>query len=174
MDEEIVDFQWFEHVTWDSIKDVRGTTYVQPSRGSSLLYNKLNMPFYEPSFTTTPPLWPQSQLGKRLCSAAGSFWDDLQSMRLRATAHTFWMHDRNSFGLRSGQLWAMARAGCDIAPVQNATRRTDNQQKQSRVRKVATLARTGEKGRALAGGHGRTTSPSHGADCSRDQESLPG
>ena len=30
MDEEIMDFQWFEHVTWDSIKDLRGTTYVQP------------------------------------------------------------------------------------------------------------------------------------------------
>ena len=26
MDEEIMDFQWFEHVTWDSIKDLRGTT----------------------------------------------------------------------------------------------------------------------------------------------------
>ena len=30
MDEEIMDFQWFEHVTWDSIKDLLGTTYVQP------------------------------------------------------------------------------------------------------------------------------------------------
>ena len=30
MDEEIMDFQWFEQVTWDSIKDLRGTTYVQP------------------------------------------------------------------------------------------------------------------------------------------------
>ena len=30
MDEEIMDFQWFEHVTWDSIEDLRGTTYVQP------------------------------------------------------------------------------------------------------------------------------------------------
>ena len=27
MDEEIMDFQWFEHVTWDSIKDLRGTTF---------------------------------------------------------------------------------------------------------------------------------------------------
>ena len=29
MDEEIMNFQWFEHVTWDSVKDLRGTTYVQ-------------------------------------------------------------------------------------------------------------------------------------------------
>ena len=44
----------------------------------------------------------------------------------------------------------MVRAECDVAPVQNTTRRTDMQQKQSRVRKVATSARTGEKGRASA------------------------
>ena len=44
----------------------------------------------------------------------------------------------------------MVRAECDVAPVQNTTRRTDKQQMQSRVRKVARLARTGEKGRALA------------------------
>ena len=44
----------------------------------------------------------------------------------------------------------MVRAECDVAPVQNTTRRTDKQQMRSRVRKVATSARTGEKGRALA------------------------
>ena len=44
----------------------------------------------------------------------------------------------------------MGRAEFDIAPIQNMTRRTTTQQKQPRVRKVATLARTGEKGRAQA------------------------
>ena len=77
-------------------------TFNRP-QGSSLLYNKLNMPFYVPSFTTTLPHWHQSQLGKRLFLAASSFWDDLQSMRLRATVHTFMMHDWKSFGLRTGQ-----------------------------------------------------------------------
>ena len=72
-------------------------------------------------------------------------------MRLRATVHTFWMHDWNSIGAEDwSALWAMVRAECDIAPVQDATRRTATQQEQSRVRKVATLARAGEKGRALA------------------------
>ena len=108
-------------------------------RGSGLRCGKPNTPFSEPSFTTTPPLWPQSQLGKRWCSAAGFFWDDLQSTPLRAIVRTSWMRD-----------WTMVRAECDVAPVQNTTRRTDKQQMQSRVRKVATLARTGEKGRALA------------------------
>ena len=105
MDEEIMDFPWFEHVTWDSIKDLRGTTYVQHlPRDSSLLCSKPNMPFSEPSFTTTQPLWPQSQLGKRWYSAAGSFWNDPQSTLLRATAHTFWVRDWSFFGLRTGLL----------------------------------------------------------------------
>ena len=30
MDEVIMDFQWFDQVSWDSIKDLRGTTCVQP------------------------------------------------------------------------------------------------------------------------------------------------
>ena len=30
MDEEIMDFQWFDNISWDSIRDLRGTTYVQP------------------------------------------------------------------------------------------------------------------------------------------------
>ena len=29
LDEEIMDFQWFNTVTWDSMEDLRGTTYVQ-------------------------------------------------------------------------------------------------------------------------------------------------
>ena len=95
---------WFEHVTRGTASKTCGArrTFNRP-QSSSLRCNKPNTPLSEPSFTTTQPLWHQSQLGKRLCSAAGSFWDDLQSMRLRATAHTFWMHDWNSFGLRTGQ-----------------------------------------------------------------------
>ena len=68
----------------------------------------------------------------------------------------------------------MVRAECGVAPVQNTTRRTDKQQMQSRVRKVAALARTGEKGRAPAAGKNAPPVPVHGVDCSRDQESLPG
>ena len=66
-------------------------------RGSGLLCSKPNMPSFEPSFTTAPPHWRRSQLGKRWCSAAGSSWDDLQLT-------TFSMRDWSSFGLRTGLL----------------------------------------------------------------------
>ena len=47
-------------------------------RGSNLRCSRPNMPSFELSFTTTQPLRPQNQPGKRWCSAAGSTWD-LQS-----------------------------------------------------------------------------------------------
>ena len=62
---------------------------------------------------------------------------------LDARLELFWAEDWSA-------LWAMVRAECDVAPVQNSVRRTEKQQIQLRVRKVATLARTGEKGRAPA------------------------
>ena len=106
-------------------------------QGSGLLCSKPNTPFYEPSFTTTLPHWHQSQPGKRLFSAAGSFLGQFAvnasesncAHFLDARLELFWAEDWSA-------LRATVRAECDIAPVQNATRRT--------------LARTGEKGRALA------------------------
>ena len=72
-------------------------------------------------------------------------------MRLRTTVHTFWMHDWNSSGLRTGQRFGPRYAlnvislHCRMPHAEAAT-----QQKQSRVHKIATLACAGEKGRALA------------------------
>ena len=74
-------------------------------RGSDSRYSKPNMPSFELSFTTTQPLQPQNHPGKRWCSAAGSSWDDLQSMLLRATVLTIWMRGWSFFGLKSGQLF---------------------------------------------------------------------
>ena len=133
------------------------------------------MPFSEPSFTTTLPSLASESAWKALVlsswlllgrSAVNGSESNCVHF-LDARLELFWAEDWSA-------LCAMVRAECDIAPVQNATRRTDTQQKQSRVRKVATLARAGEKGRALAAARNEPPGPSHGADCSRDQESLPG
>ena len=143
MDEEIMNFQWFDNVKCEARRTF------SHHQGSSLPCSKHNRLSCVPSFTVTLPHWHPSQPGKRSCSAASFFWDDLQSMRLRATVLTTWMQDWNSSGRRL--VWAMVRAECDVAPVQqNATRRTATKQKHSRIRNVATLARAGEKGRALA------------------------
>ena len=55
------------------------------------------------------------------------------------------------FVLDTGQpSGAMVCAECDVASVFSSSRKSAAEQKQARVRKVATLARSGERGRALA------------------------
>ena len=62
-------------------------------------------------------------------------------MPLRATVPTSWTLGWSFFWAEDwSALWAMVRSECDVAPVQNTTRRTEKQQMQSRIRKVATLA----------------------------------
>ena len=169
MDEEIMDFQWFEHVTWDSIKDLRGTTYVQPptrfrfalqQAQHAILHNNPTSPASESAWKALVlGSWPF--LGRPAVNASESNCAHLLDSRLQL----FWAEDWSA-------LWAMVRAECDVAPVQNTTRRTEKQQMQSRIRKVATLARTGEKGRALGSRSKCATSSSHRTNCSRDQEPL--
>ena len=144
-------------------------------RGSGLRCSKPNTPSFEPSFTTTQPHWHQSQPGKRSCSAAGYSWGDLLSMRVRATVLTTWMQDWSSSGPRIGQhsgLWYVPIVMLLQCRMPHG-RRTATQQKQSRARKVATSVRAGEKGRVLAAARNAPPVPSHRANCSRDQESLP-
>ena len=81
--------QWSNRET--NIKDLRGTTFVQPPTRFKFALQQAQHAILRAIIHNNPPHWRQSQLGKRWCSAAGSFWDDLQSTSLRATAHTFWM-----------------------------------------------------------------------------------
>ena len=104
MDEEIMDFQCLNtlHGT-PKICEARRMSNLP--RGSDLRCSKPNMPSFELSFTITQPLRPQNQPGKRWCSAAGSSWDDLQSMPLTATVPTSWMRGWSFLGLKIGLLF---------------------------------------------------------------------
>ena len=151
MDEEIMDFQWFEQVTWDSIKDLRGTTYVQPPTRFKFALQQAQHAILRaiihnnPTSLASESAWKALVLsswlllGRPAVNASESNCAHFLDARLEL----FWAEDWSA-------LWAMVRAECDVAPVQNSARRTEKQQIQSRIRKVATLARTGEKGRALA------------------------
>ena len=151
MDEENMDFQWFEHVTWDSIKDLRGTTYVQPPTRFKFALQQAqhailraiihNNPTSSASESAWKPFVLSSWLflGRPAVNASESNCAHFLDARLEL----FWAEDWSA-------LWAMVRAECAVAPVQNTARRTEKQQIQSLIRKVATLARTRETGRALA------------------------
>ena len=151
MDEEIMDFQWFEHVTWDSIKDLRGTTYVQPPTRFKFALQQAQHAILRaiihnnPTSSASESAWKALVLsswlllGRPAVNASESNCAHFLDARLELFGAEDW-----------SALWAMVRSECDVAPVQNMARRTEKQQIQSRIRKVATLARTGEKGRALA------------------------
>ena len=150
MDEVIMDFQWFDQVSWDSIKDLRGTTYVQPPTRFKFALQQAQHAILR-AITHNSPSSPASEsawkalilsswllLGRPAVNASESNCAHYLDARLEL----FWAEDWSA-------LWAMVRAECDVAPVQNTMRRTDKQQMQSRIRKIATLARTGEKRKSL-------------------------
>ena len=151
MDEESMDFQWFEHVTWDSIKDSRGTTYVHPLTRFKFALQQAQHAILRtiihnnPTSLASESAWKALVLsswlllGRPAVNASESNCAHFLDARLEL----FWAEDWSA-------LWAMVRAECDVAPVHNATRRTTTEQKHARTRKVATLARSGEKRRALA------------------------
>ena len=146
-----MDFQWFEHVTWDSIKDLRGTTHVQPPTRLRFALQQAQHAILRaiihnnPTSLASESAWKALVLsswlllGRPAVIASESNCAHFLDARLELFLAEDW-----------SALWAMVRAECDVAPVQNTTRRSDKQQIQSRIRKVPTLARTGEKGRALA------------------------
>ena len=144
MDEEIMDFQWLEHFTWDSIKDLRGTTYVQPPTRFMFALQQAQHAILRAIIHNNPTSLASESAWKALVlRLAVNASESNCAHFLDARLELIWTEDWSA-------LWAMVRAECDVAPVLNTTRRTDKQQMQSRVRKVATCARTGEKGRALA------------------------
>ena len=136
-------FQCFEHVTWDSIKDLRGTTYVQPPTRFRFALQEAQHVILRAIIHNNPTSMASESAWKALVLSSWLLLDDLQSTPPRATVHTSWTRGWSFFVLRIGLL-----SGPWYAP--NVMLLRCRTQIQSRVRKVATLARTGEKGRALA------------------------
>ena len=146
-----MDFQWFDSVPWDNIKDLRGTTYVQPQPRFKFALQQAQhailraIMHHNPSYIASEPAWKALVvsswllLGRPAVNASESNCPHY----LEARPGLFWAEDWPA-------LSATVRAECDVAPVHSTTRRTATEQKQSRIRKAATLARCGERGRALA------------------------
>ena len=132
MDEEIMDFQWFEHVTWDSIKDLRGTTYVQPPTRFKFALQQAQHAILRaiihnnPTSSASESAWKALVLsswlllGRPAVNASESNCAHFLDARLELF---FWAEDWSA-------LWAMVRSECDVAPVQNSARRTEKQQTQ--------------------------------------------
>ena len=151
MDDEIMDFQWFDNIPWDSIKDLRGTTQIQPPTRFKFALQQAQHAILRaimhnnPSSLASEPAWKASVLRSWLLlrRPAVNASESNCAHYLDARLDLFWAEDWPA-------LWATVRAECDVAPFHSATRRTTTEQKHARIRKGATHARSGEKGRALA------------------------
>ena len=116
---QIMDFQWFEHVTWDSIKDLRGTTYVQPpTRFKFALQQSEHAIIHNnPSSLASESAWKALVLsswlllGRPAVNASESNCAHFVDARLEPFCAEDW-----------SALWATVRTKFGIAPVQNATR----------------------------------------------------
>ena len=131
-----MDFHRFDMVTWDSIKDLRCATYVQPPPRLSHI---MDPPLFIGIRTSTEGSCAQQLAPPGARCASESNCAHFLEARLDLFCAEDWPAP-----------WAMVRAACDVASVSKSSRTSAAEQKQSRVRKVATLARPGERGRALA------------------------
>ena len=118
MYEEIMDFQWFEHVTWDSIKDLRGTTYVQPPTRFRFVLQQAQHAILRAIIHKNPTSLASESAWKALVFSS---WLLLGRPAVNASEQL-----RTLLGCAIGALfflakdwsalWAMVRAECDVAP----------------------------------------------------------
>ena len=124
-------------------------------RDSGLPCSRRSTPSYEPLCTTDLPPPTLNQHGRSFSSAVGSSWEGRRRTRRMPLAPASWRRVWNSSGLCS-----TVRAECDAAPTAQGRTKSRAERTEARIRKVATLARTGERGRALAAA--RNAPPSRG------------
>ena len=136
-DDAIMDFQWFSTIMWTENKDLQGTTYVQPPTRLRFALQQAQHAILraimhnEPSSPTSEPAWKVLLLSCcLLLGRPAEHASDVNSASfLEARLDLFWP-----------ALWALVRADCDVAAVVQALSKTQAEQTETRVRKVATLA----------------------------------
>ena len=151
LDDEIMDFHWFSSIPWTDIKDLRGTTYVQPpTRLRFALHHAQHailraIMHHGPSSPNSEPAWKVLILSSWLLLGrpAENASDANCANHMETRLDLFWSEEWPA-------LWALVRAECDVATSTRKRTKTKAEQTETRIRKVATLARAGEKGRALA------------------------
>ena len=150
-DDAIMDFHWFNTIPWSDIKDLRGTTYVQPPTRFRCAIQQAQhatlraIIHHDPSSPNSEPAWKVLILSSWLLLGrpAENASDANCASYLETRLDLFWSEDWPA-------LWALVRDECDAAATAQTRSKTKAEQTETRIRKVATLARAGEKGRALA------------------------
>ena len=150
-DDAIMYFHWFSTISWTDITDLRGTTYVQPPTRFRFALQQAQHAIlraiihHGPSTPNSEPAWKVLILSSWLLLSrpAENASDVNCASYLENRLDLFWSEDWPA-------LWALVRAECDVAILAQSRSKTKAEQTETRIRKVATLARAWEKGRASA------------------------
>ena len=140
-------------------------------RDSGLHSNKPNIPPSVPLCSTALPPRLPSPHGRFLCSAAGCSWDVQLSMLLRAIVQMSWKLDSTSSGpktcLVSGP-WLVLNATLPLSSAPHANRLPNRNSLVSA--KLPLLPN--QENEVAPWLQERSTSPSHSANCARDQKPV--
>ena len=143
-DDEIMNFQWISTIPWSDIKDLRGSSYVQPLARLRCALQQTQHAIlrailhHGSSSRGSQPAWKVVLLS--------SSWVQPRTQQT-AIGPVSWKHDWTSSGLRTRQrLWTMVRAECDATTITQASsegqRRTN---RRSQDPQKDALARAGER-----------------------------
>ena len=151
LDDEIMDFHWFSSISWTDIGDLRGTTYVQPPTRLKFALQQAQhailraIMHHGPSSPDSESAWKVLILSSWLLLGrpAENASDTNCANYMEARLDLYWSEEWPTS-------WAMVRAECDVTTATQKRKRTKAEETETRIRKVATLAGAGEKGRALA------------------------
>ena len=140
LDDEIMNFQWISTIPWSDIKDLRGSTVVQPLTRLRCALQQAQHAIlrailhHGSSSRGSQPAWKVVLLS--------SSWAAQPRTHQTAIGPVSWKHDWISSGLRTGQrLWTMVRAECDAAPTSQAS--SEGQRRTNRRSQDPQCVRTG-------------------------------
>lgn len=150
MEVEFLDLSWFTHISWDTIRALPGTTYVQiPKRHQFAIHQAqyailrciLN---YETNTQECEHGWKLLVLSSWLLLGKLAGKDTAQNCagHFDERLSLFWNEDWAT-------LWGIIKGECGQA-LARANKQTEEERRNTQVKRVSTLARAGERGRALA------------------------
>ena len=174
LDDAIMDFHWFSSVSWTDIKDLRGTTYVQPPTRLRFALQQAQhailraIMHHGPSSPDSESAWKVLILNSWLLLGrpAENASDANCANYMEAGLDLFWSEEWPA-------LWAMVRAECDVTTATQKRTRTKGRTNRNQDSQGCHSRQSWGEKTSTSSGTKRPASPSHPGHSPGDQEPLP-
>ena len=174
LDDGIMDFHWFSLVPWTEIKDLRGTTYVQPPTRLRFALQQAQhailraIMYHGPSSLDSEPAWKVLILSSWLLLGrpAENASDANCANYMETRLDLFWSEEWPA-------LWALVRAECDVATAAKKTYEDKSRTNRNQDSQGCHSRQSWGKRTSISSGTERPASPSHRGHSPGDKEPLP-